>query len=50
MKDEIKIPKDIEKIVKQVEAYKSKIENYSDSYSASGAVLVGRRANASNYI
>lgn len=30
MKDEIKIPKGIEKIVKQVEAYKSKIENYSD--------------------
>ena len=25
-------------------------ENYSDSYSASGAVLVGRRANVSNYI
>lgn len=25
-------------------------ENYSDSYSTSGAVLVGRRANVSNYI
>jgi len=25
-------------------------ENYSDSYSVSGAVLVGRRANVSNYI
>lgn len=25
-------------------------ENYSDSYRASGAVLVGRRANVSNYI